>query len=319
MIRILNAEPLGYSEEARKIIVSLGELHEKALRRSELIGVIKKYDILITRFGFKIDRDVLDAAASLKFIVTPTTGLDHIDTEYALKKGIKVISLQGETEFLRTVVATAEHTWALLLALIRRVPWAFQSVLKGEWSRDLFRGNELEGKRLGILGLGRLGEKVAFYGMAFGMETSAYDPYRRAWPGKVKRCFNLRELLSHSDILSIHLPLNNETKGLMGRKELKMLPKGAIVINTSRGSILDSVALVGLLTSGYLGGAALDVLEGEGKDFKRQRQNKLLLAYARKNKNLLITPHLGGATKESMAKTEIFMAHKLKKSLGSLR
>jgi D-3-phosphoglycerate dehydrogenase len=319
LTRILNAEPLGYSEEARKIIVSLGKLHEKALSRSELIRVIKKYDILITRFGFKIDRDVLDAATSLKFIVTPTTGLDHIDMEYARKKGIEVISLQGETEFLRTVVATAEHTWALLLALIRRVPWAFQSVLKGEWKRDSFRGNELEGKRLGILGLGRLGEKVAFYGIAFGMKVMAYDPYRQTWPDGIRRCFNLRELLSRSDIFSIHLPLNNETKGLIGRKELKTLPKGAIVINASRGPVLDSLALAGLLSSGHLGGAALDVLEGEGKDFKRQRQNRLLLAYARKNENLLITPHLGGATKESMAKTEIFIANKLKKHLDSLR
>src|SRR6185295_17876891 len=117
----------------------------------------------------------------LKVIVTAATGVDHIDTDYATARGIEVLSLRGESEFLESVSASAEHTWALLLALVRRIPQAFASVQRGEWNRDLFRGHELKDKRLGIVGLGRVGRKVAIYARAFGMRTAAYDPYAQRW------------------------------------------------------------------------------------------------------------------------------------------
>ena len=317
-IKILNIEPRGYSLEAKRILMNCGELIEFEASRKELLDIIGDYDALIVRLGHRIDSTVLKKASKLKVIVTPTTGLDHIDTEYARKKGVKVLSLQGETEFLRSVSATAEHTWALLLALIRRIPWAFSSVLEGKWDRDSFRGTELHGKRLGILGLGRLGIKVAFYGLAFGMKVYFYDPYCKSWPDNIKRCSKLNELLSKSDIFSIHIPLNDKTERLIGYKELSRLPRGALLVNTSRGALLDSAALVELLTSGHLGAAALDVLIRE-HDFKEHPDNKLVIGYARKHNNLLVTPHLGGATRESMAKTEFFMADKLKNCLRCIR
>lgn len=311
MIRILNVEPVGYSEEARKILRSLGELFEASLDRNELIAQISDYDVLIVRLKHQIDREVIDAATRLKVIVTATTGLDHIDVDYARAKGITVLSLQGEREFLRTVSATAEHTWALLLALLRRIPAAFQSVLDGVWVRDQFKGHELRGKMLGLVGLGRVGRKVARYGFAFEMDVLAYDPFVEDWPEDVGKCSSLFELLRNSDVLSLHIPLNDHTVGLIDKKAFSNLPAGALLVNTSRGEIVDEYALVEALESGKLAGAAVDFLPGERDPARRLASP--LLAYARTHDNLLITPHIAGATFESMEKTEIFMARKLEK------
>ncbi len=310
MIRILNAEPLNYHDQARRVLVSLGRLDELSPDRSQLIACLAHYDILITRLGFQIDREVIDAGPNLKAIVTATTGLDHIDTGYAGQQGIKVLSLKGETEFLNSIPATAEHTWGLLLALLRQIPWAFQSVLHGEWDRDQFRGHDLGGKRLGIVGLGRIGQKIARYGLAFGMRVYAYNPPPVLQIPGVTLCGSLPELLPQSDVLSLHVPLNSTTEGLIGARELALLPPGAVVVNTARGAVLKEGDLLKALESGRLGGAALDVLTDERQQGPVQRER--LLAYAGSHTNLLITPHIGGATDESMGNTELFMAHKLK-------
>lgn len=309
MIRILNAEPKGYSDQARNILNEVGELVDDPITRDELISQIPDFEVLIVRLSHQVDQQVIQAGKRLKAIVTATTGLDHIDIEYAQENGIAVLSLQGETEFLRTIKATAEHTWALLLALLRRIPWAFNSVQNGHWDRDAFRGLELDGKQLGLLGLGRVGKIVAAYGQVFGMRVGAYDPDTEDWEDHVYQYQSLNELLKNSQILSIHIPLNHETKGLIGKPELVTLPRGALLVNTSRGEIIDETALVTALENKHLAGAALDFLPTERNEVKRQASP--LLAYARRHDNLLITPHLAGATFESMEKTEIFMAKKL--------
>ena len=313
MIRILNAEPLGYCDEARQVLRSIGELHEEALDRDALLTIIGDFDVLIVRLGIQVDREVLEAGHRLRAVVSATTGLDHIDVDYACEKDIAVLSLQGERDFLEQVTATAEHNFALLLAVVRKIPQAYESVKQGEWDRDAFRGYELSGKRLGIVGLGRLGEKVARYGQVFEMKVLAYDPYQSCWLDGVVRCASLDELLRQADILSLHVPLNAETVGMIGRRELARLPAGAVVINTARGAVLDSAALVEALESGHLAGAALDVMEAEHDSAELQKSP--LLAYAKTHSNLLITPHIGGATRESMMKTEVFMAQKLKQFL----
>jgi len=309
VIRILNAEPDNYSPDARQILTSLGELIERRLSQVELLQWVSDFNILIIRLGLAVDRKVIEKGHRLRAIVTATTGLDHIDVQFAEAKGIAVLSLKGETEFLRTIPATAEHTWALLLALVRRLPQAVESVRAGEWDRDAFRGHDLEGQRLGIVGLGRIGEKVAGYGIAFGMQVAAFDPYRSDWPRDVQRCSTLADLLQRSDILSLHVPLNTETWHMIGERELALLPPGAVIVNTARGAVLDEAALVDALARGHLAGAALDVIEGE-QDEARRRDSPLL-AYGRQHSNLLITPHIGGATVESMERTEVFMARKL--------
>jgi D-3-phosphoglycerate dehydrogenase len=317
MIRILNAEPLNYSREAKHILRSIGELDEQELTRRELISCLHMYHVLIVRLKHQVDQKIIDAGKRLKAIVTATTGLDHIDVNYALTRGITVLSLKGETEFLRTISATAEHTWSMLLSLIRRIPQAFESVRRGEWNRDTFRGNEICGKRLGIVGLGRTGEKVAQYGTAFGMQIHAWDPHRTDWLPGVIRERTLNDLLQISDVFSLHIPLNEQTRAIISHEELQLLPDGAILLNTARGDLINSQALLEALTQGKLAGAALDVIPGERDPKNKKRLN--LIEYTRTHSNLLLTPHIGGATTESMAKAEIFMAKKLVKWLQAMK
>lgn len=310
MANILNIEPDNYCNEARSILTSIGTLTENKMTRDSIKKCLGEYDVLIVRLNNQIDRDIINHGKSLKAIVTATTGLDHIDVEYANQQGIAVLSLRDEREFLKTIPATAEHTWALLLSLIRNIPKAFQSVCQNQWSRDSFRGTELSNKQLGIVGLGRVGEMVARYGNAFGMDVNGWDPYRRDWLPDVNRCQSFEELLVLSNILSIHVPLTEDNRLLIGSRELSILPDDAIVLNTSRGELIDHSALLDYLEKGKLGGAALDVLPCE-RDFETL-ERKALIQYASTKSNLIITPHIAGATVESMANTEIFMAHKLK-------
>ena len=311
-IRILNAEPVGYCDEARTLLRAIGDLDERSVSsRAELLSIIPQYDVLIVRLAFQIDREVIDAGVCLHVIASATTGLDHIDVEYAQSRGIVILSLKGETEFLRSIPAAAEHTWALLLALIRRISWAYQSVLDGEWNRDAFRGHDLEGKRLGIVGLGRIGERVARYGLAFEMDVGAYDPYKReAISSQVTRFDRLSKLLTKSDVVSLHVPLNAETLRMISHQEFSTMKPGALLVNTSRGAVIDEAALLQALSSGHLGGTALDVLCDENT--LPSKESHPLIEYAKTHRNLLITPHLGGATCESMERTEVFMANKLK-------
>jgi D-3-phosphoglycerate dehydrogenase / 2-oxoglutarate reductase len=307
--RILNAEPDNYSTQARLILQTFGTIEERHMSREELIKNISDYEALIVRLGIQIDREIIDAGKKLRVISTATTGLDHVDVEYAKSKGITVLSLKGEYAFLTRIPATAELTWALLLALIRHIPRAHASVLRGERDRDLLRGHDLSGKSLSILGLGRIGEKVAKYGIAFGMHVMAWDPLRSGWMEGVYKADSLNHLLSAADVLSIHLPLNEQTRRFLKIKELAMLQAGSYLINTARGDLLDSKELLRLLFDGKLAGAALDVMPGE-----RELTNDdyhLLIEYAQCHDNLILTPHIGGATYESMAMTELFMAEKL--------
>ena len=315
MIRILNAEPHQYSEEARTVLRGLGEVVERPLGRAELVRALPEFDVLIVRLGHQVDRALLDVGRRLRAVVTATTGLDHVDVDHAARRGVAVLSLRGETEFLRTIPATAEHTWALLLALFRRIAPAFDSVRRGAWDRDRFRGRELAGGRLGIVGLGRVGRRVARYGLAFDMGVAAYDPYATEWPPGVRRAATVEDLLAETDVLSLHVPLNPETHGLIDRRALALLPRGAVVVNTARGDLVDPAALQAALETGHLTGAALDVLPGE-RDLVAGTATPALLAYARAHDNLLVTPHVAGATVESMARTELFMARKLAAFLG---
>jgi len=315
MPTILNAEPTNYSPQARQILQQLGELREIPLTQADLPGRLADVDVLIVRLGVVVDRPVMDSAPRLKAIVTATTGQDHIDTQYASARGIALLSLKGETAFLDSIPASAEHTWALLLALMRRVPDAYASVRAGAWTREPFRGHDLYEKRLGLVGVGRIGRKVANYGLAFGMRVSGYDPQARIRMTQINYTSSLPQLLERSDILSIHVPYDETTRHMIGPAQLAALPPGGVLVNTSRGGVVDETALLDSLTTGHLSGAALDVLQHEPR--LARGGSSSLIAYAQQHDNLLITPHVAGATVESMAKTEVFMARKLARFLRS--
>ena len=196
-MRILVAESRGFSPASERRLRELGDLTLADLDRAGLLGAVAGADVLIVRLRNRVDGEVLAAAPHLRAVVSPTTGLDHLDLAALEARGVAVLSLRGETEFLRTVTGTAEHAWALLLALVRRVPAAAAAARAGDWDRDRFRGRELAGRTLGVVGLGRLGSMVARYGAAFGMRVVAYDPYLAPWPsGAAPECMpSLRALL----------------------------------------------------------------------------------------------------------------------------
>ena len=316
MLRIGILEPEMYPARALEFLRAVGEVNAKP-EKVEVAEFLKDVEVLIVRLKYLLNREFLSDAPKLKIISTATTGLDHIDLDCASERNITVLSLRGETAFLRTVTATAEHTWGLLLALLRHIPEAHQAVIAGDWDRTRFFGRELQGRTLAIVGLGRIGQMVARYGLAFRMNVMAYDPFQKEWVDGVMRAASLEELLPDADVLSVHVPLSKETTHLVGRKEFGALKQGAVILNTSRGAILDEAALIDSLESGQLGGAALDVIHDEYSSENNLRER--LLKYARTHENLLITPHLGGATHDSLEKVEIFMAEKLVRHLQSTR
>jgi D-3-phosphoglycerate dehydrogenase len=312
MTRILILEPNGYSPRALDILRSVATLEKNTFTAEELPAKLANYEVLIVRLGYRIDREFLAQAKNLKVIVSPTTGLNHIDLEATQDSGITVLSLKGETDFLNSVTATAEHTWGLLLALIRHLPTSVEDVRNGQWRRDLFKGNEVSGKTLGIIGCGRLGRHVARYAEAFGMRVIVNDV--RQIDGYTQ--MPLDDLLKQADIISVHASYHEGTHHLLNAEKFALTKQGVLLINTSRGEIIDEAALLAGLQSGTVGGAALDVLSGENSGQADWLEHDPLVAYAKTHRNLLITPHVGGATAESMEKTEIFMAGKLAEFIG---
>lgn len=305
---IINLEPEGYSKLAADKLEKYFEYRvlspDKVLEEeiSEVVGII-------TRLGFNLTREFLSRLPNLRFVATATTGVNHVDQEYMEEIGGKVISLKGETDFLDTITPTAEHAWGLLIALIRNYKSAFDSVEKYRWNRDLFHGERLRGKKLGIIGMGRLGRMMAKYGIAFEMNVVFYDNkdinFERA------QQVSLSELLSTSDVVSIHLPLLDSTFNFFSYHEISLMKSSAFLINTARGEVLNEEALIWGLEEGEISGAALDVLAGEVSWGTSIPDDNRLIAYAKCKSNLIITPHIGGACPEVMRLTEDFICDKV--------
>ncbi|KKT75330.1 MAG: D-isomer specific 2-hydroxyacid dehydrogenase NAD-binding protein [Parcubacteria group bacterium GW2011_GWB1_44_7] len=312
-MKILNTV-IEYSKEAGTILAPLGKVdYIPSLSPKELLEKIGDYDVAVMALGLNFHKDVLAKAKKLKFIVTATTGLDHIDLVFAEKRGIKVLSLKGETEFLNTITGVAELTFGLLIDLARFTPWAFEAVKNYQWRKEDFRGHNLYGKTLGIVGLGRLGKMTARFGKAFGMKVLFTDPNvsPKDFPAYEKVSFT--KLLKESDAISIHVPMNEETENLLAKKEFALMKKGAILINTSRGKIVNEKDLLATLKSDHLGGYGTDVLAGELSFETVGFKDYPLVEYAKTNRNVIIVPHTGGYTAESRLATDFFMAEKLKK------
>ncbi len=310
MARILNLDPYEYSAAAQDTLSEAGTLEGMRLDRAGLLERIGDYDALIMRFAHRMDSEILGRATRLKVIGTNATGVDHIDEAAAAQRNIALVCLRGETAFLQDVSATAEHTWGLLLALVRNLVPATRSVQSGVWSRELFLGGELAGKRLGIIGHGRLGRMVAKFGLAFGMNVRVFDTAPVAVEAPVQAAASLEDLIAGSHVLSMHASLTESSRDMLTLERLSLLPKGALLINTARGVLIDETAVLTLLDSGHLGGAALDVLHNElAPGFPAQ---SALVAATARHPNLIITPHIGGATRESWAKTELFIARKVR-------
>jgi D-3-phosphoglycerate dehydrogenase len=276
------------------------------ISQEEVVLNLSDVAVLFVRLRFKLTKEVLEKAPQLKYILTATTGLDHIDVDYFESTGGKVISLKGEVDFLGSIPSTAEHTWALLLALLKKIPTAFEDVKSGNWERDHFKGNNLSGKKIGILGLGRVGKQVAHYAEAFGLEIGFYDLESKK--NSYRSFSNPHELFSWADIISIHIPYTKENENFVNEEMLQNCQDNALIINTSRGNVWDENAIVSLVKNGKIKGIATDVLQNEFE--KETISNNPLVLLAKQNYNCIITPHIAGATYESMALTEDYIVNK---------
>lgn len=312
-MRILCPEPTSFSSAGldfarRHATVTAGEMGQ-----AEFECEAPGYDAVLVRFNTRVGEQLM-RGGHLKAVLSPTTGLDHIDLEAALRHKVRVYHLRGQKSFLKQVSATAELTVTLMLAVLRNLPQAFEAVKQGQWEPGPFRGREVAGKTLGIVGCGRLGSKVARVGRALGMRVVTFDPYVQRLPAGVERTLSLQSLLERSDVVSLHVPLMPETRYMIGGREFDQFKVGAVLINTSRGTIVDGDALLDALRTKKLSAAAVDVLEDEGQIVHHRRHS--FIDYARENANLLITPHIGGATVESVEKTDLFILSRYFKDQG---
>lgn len=315
-MKILNTIGRHYDEKAKEILAAIGEVDYLNPDQNRFLEIIEKYEVLIVGLGLNIDKEVIDKAKNLKIIATATTGLDHICVEYAESKGIQIISLKDETEFLNTITGTAELAWGLMLGLLRFIPDSFDSVKKYEWDREKFRGHNLYGKTLGIVGLGRLGGWMSKYGNAFGMNVIGFDQYVDDNIFSKLKCkkVDFSELIKQSDIISIHVHLNKETENMFGEEEFVKMKDNAYLINTSRGKIVNESDLLEALKNKEIAGYATDVLADE-LNFDKDFSNHPLVEYSKNNNNLIIVPHIGGMTHESREATDVFIANKINKFL----
>lgn len=247
-------EPLRRDPEVEIVDVSREEDPEA------LVLALRDADALIVRSRTKVTRDLLDLAPRLKVVGRAGVGVDNIDVDAATERGVLVLNApNGNT------IAAAEHAFALLLALARRIPEAHASVKAGRWERQRFIGFELMGKTLGVVGLGRIGSEVAKRARAFGMEVLGYDPYlpeSRARALAIEPV-SLEELFRRADIITLHTPLTEETRNLIRRETLALMKDGVILVNAARGGLIDEDALVEAVRSGKVAGVALDVFAEE--------------------------------------------------------
>jgi len=279
----------------------------------DLKKLLEEVDIFWFRLGYKIDAAVLTSNTRCKILATPVTGIDHIDEKLCKTLGIKIICLRGEAEFLKEVRATAEHCILLTMMLMRKANAAAESIKKEEWNRDRYRGNEVYRKKVGILGLGRLGTIVAAYFKSMGCKIYFYDTQDVAYDADFIKADSAEEIVRQTDIISIHIPYNKENHHIYGATFFNLFDGTKWLINTARGAIIDGRFLLEALQDGRVKGVALDVLEGEPNI-----KDNALIQYAKVNDNLLITPHIGGNTFESFEKTEKFIASKIYEAVKML-
>lgn len=293
----------------------------EVLNRLERLGIVSVYengslesflaplDVLFVRLGYAIDEALLAQAPRLRYLCSPTTGHTHIDEAALAARGIRLISLRGERTFLETIRATPEHTFGLILALLRRYKGAFSHVNAGGWERDLFRGEELYGQRVGIIGLGRVGYRVAAYCQAFDADISYYDirdvPAMPEW----RLMDSILDMIHTSRVVVLCASHVADSAPIIGQREIDGL-QGRYFINTARGELVDEEALLRALAGDHFAGLACDVLCHETGNMQLDRWNECA-----QGKNVILTPHIGGATVNAMARTEAFIADKLQACL----
>lgn len=266
----------------------------------EFVSALGTAEALIVRSATKVTREMLSLAPDLKAVGRAGVGVDNVDIPAATEMGVAVFNAPGGN-----TIAAAELTMALLISVARKIPAAEASLRGGSWDRDAFKGVELRGKTLGLIGAGRIGSEVAIRCKAFEMNVIAYDPYlspTRADELGIEMV-GLEDVIGRGDFISIHVPLTDETKGIIGLEALSQMKPTAFVVNASRGGVLDEAALAKALHNGLIAGAALDVYEDEPLPGDSPLRDA---------PSLVLTPHLGASTAEAQVGVATEVAHKIR-------
>lgn len=276
--------------------------------RDDIIKNIHLYDGIVVRSKIKIDKQIIDLATKLKFIARSGAGMDSIDVEYAKQKNIHCLnSPEGNRD------AVGEHTLGLLLALFNKITISDQQVRQGLWLREANRGLEIKGKTIGIIGYGNMGGEFAKRLYGFECRVLAYDKYKTNYANQYVEQTSLEELKKECDVLSLHVPLTDETKYMVDKEFINSFQKPFFLLNTSRGKVVNLSDLICALENKKVLGAGLDVLEYENfsneMSFDNKAKEELNKLFALKN--TVLTPHVAGWTKESYYKLSYFLAKKI--------
>ncbi len=288
------AAVLGYHVEDRPEIT-----------RAETLAAIKDYDGIAVRTKFRIDQEIFDAAPNLKFVARAGAGLDNIDIDMAKQKGIALIAAnEGNRD------AVGEHAIGLLLSLMNNFRKADMEIRGGVWDREGNRGYELKGKTVGIIGYGFMGQSFARKLSGFGVDVIAYDKYKTGFSDDFAREVSMEEIVKQSDVLSLHIPLTKETRQMVNDEYFFHFKKPIFFINTARGEVVNTQAVLNAVKTGKILGAGLDVLEAEKfPGLAEQVWHQELVA----NGKIILTPHVAGWTFESYRKISEVLAEKLEK------
>ena len=305
--KVLELTDIRHSPQVFEKLSRVAEITHLEPTPENLESNLPAHDAYVASLRVRLTGDLIERCPRLRVVASSSTGLDHIDRDALEARGIDLICLKHETEFLSKVTCTAEMGWALLLAVVRRLPWSFAAAQRGEWARDRFRGHQLCGMTLGVLGYGRLGRIMGHIGQGFRMRVIAND-VRDVTPDEGVEMVDFDTLLRESDVLSIHIHLTPENTGLIDAEAFAKMKPTAVLVNTSRGAIIDEAAFLDALVSGKIAGAGVDVIHGEWDENLREHP---LIRYSREHENLVISPHTGGVTFEAQAMTLGFMCDRL--------
>lgn len=300
-MKILVADKI--HEDGVKLLREVGEVEVATeLKPEDLLKKVQDFEVLVVRSATKVTKDVIVSGKKLKLVARAGVGLDNIDVKAAEGAGIKVLNAPEAP-----TIAVAELAMGLMLSFARKIPQADLSMKQGKWEKKQMMGTELRGKTLGVLGTGKIGQAVAERAKAFEMGILLYDvmkneEFARKVGGKY---VDLETILKNSDYITIHVPMLPQTKGMIGAKELLMMKPTAVLVNTSRGAVVDEAALVKALGEKKIAGACLDVYEQEPPV-----GSQLL-----KLQNVVLTPHVGASSVEAQRDAAVIIADKIRKVL----
>ena len=310
-LKILVITPIEHLKQTFELMKTFDYIYKPYLNKKELIEILKSDKNINALFtnpnkqGFILDEEVF-IDSNIKIINTASTGTNHIDKVYCTNNNIKIYSLTKDYDLINQLTSTSELAFGLMISLLRKIPFSFDSVKNYEWNYEKYIGRQIKDFNLGVIGYGRLGKMMVHYGLAFGMNVYVYDPYQKVEIENVNQV-NLNELLNNSDVVSLHVHVTDETRKMVNKDFIEKMKNNSYLINTSRGELVDELEILKNLEKEKLAGYGTDVIADEFNDIRKSK----LIEYSKNEKyNIVITPHIGGMTYEGQNKAFYFAMNK---------